>query len=203
MPMISDGSESPRIQVRASAPLELMWIVHDCEASHPLDGPLASLEDLRQRFGDRLRGFWDDGVRGFAELVVLAERSGTLYDLDLDRFFANLDDAAERVGRPTLLSEPAGDRRVLHARLERLRADAGLRAAYRSLLVDAWEAVREEWETVGSAAVVKAADDWQRQLDEGTNYRQLLERPRLWPNRTELEELADNAAIEGRMVFAP
>ena len=56
---------------------------------------------------------------------------------------------------------------------------------------------------MGSAAVVKAADDWQRQLDEGTNYRQLLERPRLWPNRTELEELADNAAIEGRMVFSP
>src|SRR5438270_8971134 len=153
MPMISDGSESPRIQVRASAALELMWIVHDCEASHPLDGPLASLENLRQRVGERLRGFWDDGVRGFTELVVLAERSGTLFDLDLDRFFASLDDAAERGGRPSLLSEPASDRRLLHTRLERLRADAGLRAAYRAMLVDAWDAVREEWETVGRAAV--------------------------------------------------
>jgi len=203
MPMISDGSESPRIQVRASAPLELMWIVHDCEANHPLDGPLASLEDLRQRVGDRLRTFWDDGVRGFTELVVLAERGGTLFDLDLDRFFASLDEAVERDGRPSLLSEPASDRRLLHARLERLRSDAGLRAAYTSMLVDAWEAVREEWETVGRPAVLKTADEWQRQLDEGTNYRQLLERPRLWPNRSELEELSDNAAIEGRMVFPP
>src|SRR5947209_6820896 len=105
MPMISDGTETPRIQVRPSAPLELMWIVHDCEANHPLDGPLASLENLRARVGERLRNFWGDGVRGFTEAVVLAERGGTLFDLDLDRFFASLDHAVPLAGHPSLLSE--------------------------------------------------------------------------------------------------
>src|SRR5262252_7873473 len=119
MPMISDGTEAPRVQVCASAPLELMWIVHDCEASHTLEGPLSSLEDLRQRLGARLQSFWGDGVRGFTETVVLAERSGTLFDTDLDRFFARFDDAADADAHPSLLSEPLADRRLLHARLER------------------------------------------------------------------------------------
>ena len=157
MPMISEGTETPRIQVRASAPLELMWIVHDCEASHALEGPLASLENLRLRMGPRLRTFWGDGVRGFTEAVVLAERSGTLFDLDLDRFFAGLDAAVELAGRPSLYSEPASDRRIYLTRLERLRTDPALRAAYRDLLAEAWESVREEWDTVGRPAAVKAA----------------------------------------------
>jgi DNA-binding transcriptional ArsR family regulator len=203
MPMISDGTEAPRVQVRASAPLELMWLVHDCEASHTLEGPLATLEEVRRRFGERFKAFWADGVRGFVETVVLAERGGTLYDVDLDRFFDTLDEAVKLDGRPTLLSEPLADRRLLHARLERLREDAELRAAYKALLVEAWGAVREDWETAGRPAVLRAAEEWQRRIDAGANFRELLERPRIWPNRPELEELADQSAIDGRLVFSP
>jgi DNA-binding transcriptional ArsR family regulator len=201
--MISDGAEAPRIEVRASAPLELMWIVHDCEAHHELSGPLSSLEELRGRMGDRFRSFWGDGVRGFTEAVVLAERSGTLYDLDLDRFFSGLDTAAAVTRAPSLLSEPQAERRLMHARLERLRTDPDLRADYKALLTEAWEAVRPEWEAAGRPAAEKAAEEWQRAIDEGINYRQLLERPRIWPNRPELEEIADIAAAEGRLVFSP
>jgi DNA-binding transcriptional ArsR family regulator len=142
-------------------------------------------------------------VRGFTEAVVLAERNGTLYDLDLDRFFAEFDSAIAVTRTPSLLSEQQTERRLLHARLERLRTEPDLRAAYRALLSEAWELVRAEWETTGRPAVEKAAEDWQRAIDEGTNYRQLLERPRIWPNRPELEELADIGAAEGRMVFSP
>ncbi len=203
MPMISEGAEAPRVEVRASAPLELMWIVHDCEAGHELEGTLASLEELRRSLGAQLKAFWGDGVRGVAEAVVLAERSGTLFDLDLDRFFARLDEAALVDSRPSLLSEPVHERRLIHARLERLRTEPDLRDSYRALLNEAWEAVRDEWETTGRAAVVKTAAEWTARLAEGQNYRQLLERPRIWPNRPELEELSDVAAIEGRMVFSP
>src|SRR5690348_8092408 len=105
MPMISDGSRTPRLEVRPSAPLELMWVFHDCEARHALEGPLSSLETLRQERGEEFKRFWDDGVRGFAELVILAERSDTLFDLDLDRFFARLEaTAAVPMPAPSLLS---------------------------------------------------------------------------------------------------
>src|SRR5256885_2247930 len=203
MPMISDGSEAPRVQVRGSAPLELMWIVHDCEAGHELEGPLASLEELRQRMGSRLKSLWGDGVRGYAEAVVLAERSDTLYDLDLDRFLAGFDAPSRMDATPSLLSEPPAERRLFHARLERLRTDPALRIAYRDLLSEAWEAVRVEWETVGRPAVVKTVGEWQRRLDDGENYRQLLERPRIWPNRPGLEGMCDQSAVEGRLTFSP
>jgi|SRR5581483_5322194 len=203
MPMISEGSDSPAVQVRGSAPLELMWVVHNCEAGHALEGSMATIEPLRQRFGPRFRDFWEDGVRGFTEAVVLAERGGTLFDLDLDRFFATLDTAVTLDGRPSLLSEPMADRRLLQARLERLRTEPALRAEYGALLAEVWESVREEWETEGRPAVERAAEEWARRLDAGEGYRQLLERPRIWPSRPELEELSDVAAVEGRMVFSP
>ncbi|HLZ94992.1 MAG TPA: metalloregulator ArsR/SmtB family transcription factor [Candidatus Dormibacteraeota bacterium] len=204
MPMISDGSRAGAIEVRPSAALELMWVFHDCEAGHSLEGPLSSLEGLRTERGQEFREFWDDGVRGFTELVVLAQRSGTLFDLDLERFFAELDQAAlSDQPSPSLLSETPFERRALEARLRRLRTEAGVRADYKQLLRDAWDHVLPEWEALGRPAVVKAATDWRSRLDRGDSFRSLLERPRIWPGRPEIEDLADGAAAEGRLVMSP
>jgi DNA-binding transcriptional ArsR family regulator len=203
MPVISEGLESIPVQVRASAPLELMWVVHDCEASHALEGPLSTLEGLRVELGPELRSFWGDGVRGFTEAVVLAERSGTMFDLDLDRFFDRLDEAAQSTGVPSLESETASERRALQARLERLRTDAALRAAYRALLMSAWASVRAEWDLLGRPAVEKAAADWTARLAGGASYSALLERSRIWPGRPELDEIADTAAGNGHLVLSP
>ncbi len=203
MPMISEGAETDQILVRPSAPLELMWLVHDCEGSHRLDGPLASLEALRVEVGPKLRSFWGDGVRGFTEAVVLAQRSGTMLDLDLDRFFARLDEAASVAALPSMQSETTAERRAIYSRLERLRTDAALRAGYSALLKTLWEAVREEWDGIGRAAVEKAAADWTSRLADGAPFRSLLERPRIWPGRPELEEMADASAADGRLVLSP
>jgi len=203
MPMISQGAEPAPALARASAPLELMWLVHDCEARHPLEGPLASLEPMRSQLGPRLRAFWDDGVRGFTETVVLAHRSGTMFDPDLERFFARLDDAASMPGLPSLKSEAPPDRQAFHARLERLRTDLAVRADYRELLESAWGLVRTEWETAGRHAVEDAAADWEARIAGGASYFTLLERPRIWPGRPELEALADAAAEEGKLVLSP
>jgi DNA-binding transcriptional ArsR family regulator len=203
MPMISEGAEPAPVQVRPSAPLELMWLVHDCEAGRPLEGPLSSLEPLRSELGPRLKSFWGDGVRGFTEAVVLAQRSGTIFDLDLERFFARLDEASMAPGLPSLESETAAERSAFHARLECLRTDSRLRADYRALLMSAWGLVRTEWETVGRPAVERAAADWGARIASGSSYFSLLERPRIWPGRPELEELADAAVEDGRLVLSP
>ena len=203
MPMISEGSEPASVLVRPSAPLELMWLVHDCEAGHPLEGPLASIEPVRRRLGPKLREFWADGVRGFTEAVVLAQRSGTIYDVDLDRFFVRLDEAAASDAPPSLGSETPAERRAIKTRLDRLRTDAGLRTAYRELLLALWEPVRPEWESEGRPAVLRAAAEWARRLEEGAAFRSLLERPRLWPGRPEIDELVDGAAAAGRLVVSP
>ncbi|HEX7262993.1 MAG TPA: metalloregulator ArsR/SmtB family transcription factor [Candidatus Dormibacteraeota bacterium] len=204
MPIMEEPTEVPRMRVSPSAPLELMWILHNLQAKHVLGGPYSSLEPLRAGLKERLTSFWGDGVRGFTETIVISERSGTTLDLDLHDFFARLDEAVEmRGGMPSLLTERPSERTALEGRLRRLREDPVLRERYRSLLLSAWEPVRPEWEAIGRGAVVAAAADWDRRLSEGADYHTLLERTRMWPGRPELDELASAAAAEGRVVLSP
>src|ERR671936_808221 len=51
------------VQVAASAPLELRWLLHFMESSHSHEGAFASLEPLRQRFGPELTALRADGLR--------------------------------------------------------------------------------------------------------------------------------------------
>ena len=204
MPIMEEPAEGPRVRVSPSAPLELMWILHNVQAKHVLSGPYSSLEPLRSELKDRLTSFWADGVRGFTETIVLSERSGTTLDLDLDRFFERLYEAVEmKGGMPSLLTERPSERTALEVRLQSLRDDPDLLKRYRALLLSIWEQVRTEWESIGRASVVAAAADWDRRLSEGADYHTLLERTRMWPGRPEMDELASATAAEGRLVLSP
>jgi DNA-binding transcriptional ArsR family regulator len=204
MPILEEVAEATRVRVSASAPLELMWILHNLQAKHVLSGPYASLERLRGDMQPKVASFWADGVRGYTETIVLAERSGTTLDLDLDRYFERLDEAIEMVdGGLSLLSERPTERVAFQTRVKRLREDRALRAKYRSLLLSVWEPLRAEWEASGRRAAGDAAIEWARMLEDGAGYRTLLDRPHVWPGRPELEELAESALAEGRMVLSP
>jgi DNA-binding transcriptional ArsR family regulator len=204
MPILEDNAAGA-IQVAPSAALELMWVVHFAEADHEHEGALAALDALRTEVGPALSRLWDDGLSQYAtEVVVLAERAGALRDLDLQRFFGRIDDAiAERADVPSLLSERPAERRVVVERLDRLRTDPRLRARYIELLTTLWTAVRGEWEREGRAAVTAEAQRWARALRDGVNYKDLLELPRLWASRPELDGMADAAAAEGNLVLTP
>ena len=204
MPIQSERVPTVSIQVVPSAALELMWVLHGAGADHVLEGRFASTEPVRLAFAPTLRSFWGDGVRGFGEMVVLAERSDSLHDADIHGFFAGAERAAaSSAPTPSLLSESHAERTAIENRLAALRADPKVRARYISLLKEVWGAVRIEWEETGRAAVIAATRDWQRQLAEGISFRDLLQRTRLWPGRSDLEGLAEAAAAEGRMVLTP
>jgi len=204
MPILEEVGEATRVRVSASAPLELMWILHNLQAKHVLSGPYASLERLREDMQPKVASFWADGVRGYTETIVLAERSGTTLDLDLDRFFAKLDEAIEMTdGGLSLLSERPSERNALQTRVRRLREDRALRGKYRSLLLSAWEPLQAEWESAGRRAAGDAVIQWTRMLEEGAGYRTLLDRPHVWPGRPELDDLSESALADGRLVLSP
>jgi hypothetical protein len=184
MPMLQESVNTKTITVAGSAPFELMWILHCGQADHKLTGPFASLESIRTECGPALNSFWDDGLRGSPEVVALAYMSDTLLDLDLEAFFGRLGGTARRQApTPSLLSETPSERAFIAGRLELLRSDSALRARYVALMKDVWEGVRPEWESSGRPAVLAAAEDWRRRLADGTAYKVLLERPRLWLGR--------------------
>jgi DNA-binding transcriptional ArsR family regulator len=204
MPVQVESRQALSTQVVPSAALELMWVLHNATADHVLEGRFASLEPVRVALGPALKSFWSDDFRGFTEMVVLAQRSGTLRELDIDAFFARLDRAAASVAEtPSLLSESPAERVAIGRRLDLLRTDARLRAGYAALLEKVWSSVKTEWESAGRPAVVSAARDWQRRLEQGVSYMELLQRRRLWPSRPELDELAEADAAEGRLVISP
>jgi DNA-binding transcriptional ArsR family regulator len=192
------------VRVSPSAPLELMWVLHNFQAKHVLSGPYSALEPYRHDLGPKLRSFWADGVRGFTETIVLSERSQTTLDLDLDRFFNRLDDAIQMPeGGLSLLTESAPDRATIAGRIRRLRDDHDLKDRYRALVRSVWQPLRKEWESTGRKVVSDAALDWKRRVDDGTPYMTLLDREQLWSGRPELDQLADSAAAEGRLVLSP
>src|SRR6266581_173024 len=204
MPIMERTPEQPSIRVAPSAPLELMWVLHNCQSKHLLGGTYVSMEPVRERFAQELKSFWEDGVRGFTEAMVLAQWGGTELDLDLDRFFATLDAVAAKGGdAATLLSESPSERRAFTARLERLRTDAELRSRYHALLLAVWKPLAEEWRETGCPASVAEAAAWSKRLAAGEDFRALIEHKRIWPGRTEMDDLANAAHAEGRMVLSP
>jgi len=198
--------QTPTIQVAPSAVLELMWVLHFAQAHHEHEGLFASLDSLRGRFGPQIREQMADGLtQNAAELVVLGHRSHTLRDLDLSRFFDRIESAmTEQSEPPALLSEAPAERKIVRARLERLRTDQALRKRYVELMSAVWQAVEPEWEREGREAVIAAAQRWTQALEEeGATYRGLLGLTRLWPGRPELDEMADAAAAQGDLVLNP
>src|SRR5258708_10102230 len=187
MPIQSERVPTVSIQVVPSAALELMWVLHGAGADHVLRGAFGAREPVRLAFAATLRSFWGDGVRGFGEMVVLAERSDSLHDADIHGFFAGAERAAaSSAPTPSLLSESHAERTAIENRLAALPANPKVRSRYISLLKEVWGAVRVEWEETGRAAVIAATRDWQRQLAEGSSFRYLLHRPPLLPRLSHL-----------------
>ena len=202
------SSEAPRrpIRVAPSATLELMWVMHFAEANHEHVGAFAALDPVRRRLGPELTRLRQDGLRQYSgEMLVLAHRSGTLLDLDLDRFFDRLEDAIlDSSPVPTFHTESADEVRVATERLARLRSDPVLRRGYIAVLRDLWNAVEGEWRRDGKSAVIAEADRWTRALAQGVPYRQILETPaHLWDTRPDIDALADQAAGAGDLVLTP
>src|SRR2546421_4667826 len=204
MPAQDETGES-RIQVAPSAPFELMWVLHFAQAGHAHEGAFAALEPIRRSLGPELTRLRGDGMARYStELIVLAQRSGTLLDLDLRRFFARIEAAvADPSEAPSLLSESPAEIEVTRARLAKLRTDATMRKRYIELLAQMWSSVESSWEEEGRPAVVAEAQRWARALDEGVAYRQLLGMRSLWVSRPQVDAIADTAASEGKLILTP
>jgi DNA-binding transcriptional ArsR family regulator len=147
--------------VKSSLVMELVWAL----MVHEGDPDPESYPARAQRFGaapgleDRIAGFWGDGDPCFTELFIVAERAGVLFESDVDRLWAGLEEGATAVpGMEAMSSETAADRQRFRARLDRLRQDDEVRSAWLQLVRDVWGAVSAQWRRDGRHAV--GAYEW-------------------------------------------
>ncbi len=210
MPFDEDGglALATSTRVEPSAAAELFWaFLYLTRKRHPQQGRLAphltALRADQPELIDRAREFWGDGLADYAELFVLAERSGTLDDDEIEPFLDRLDETARAGGEhPGLTSETEAERHIVVRRLDRLRADAALRERYARLLGDVWDVLRPDWEGEGRRAVQATARSWRTRLEDGLTATALLPvdhigRQERWSG------IVEEAAARGTLSVAP
>jgi DNA-binding transcriptional ArsR family regulator len=188
MPLIHEDlprSGALQVSVSASAAIEIEWALasgdrDDFRRDHPgLDAVYANHPDLQTRVGS----LWGqdeliapDGH--FLELMVLAHHGGLLFSTDADALVDRLDELCTTLPATALdlplYSETEESRAAVRSRLARLAADPELRSRYVALVADMWEAMRQEWELSGRAAVEAAVAARRRVQANGADWHEVV-----------------------------
>jgi DNA-binding transcriptional ArsR family regulator len=157
----------------------------------------------RPELVDRVSNFWSDGYDEWTEIVLVAQRSGTLLDERVTRFFDRLDGVLrEDVFVPELPSERMEVRGIVEDRLRKLRTSPEMRARYVALLRDVWTAIEPLWESVGRPTAMTMAAGWRERLAERPEIAPLLPRGH-WAVREQYQALVDRALRRGEVVLTP
>jgi DNA-binding transcriptional ArsR family regulator len=173
MPLAEDLPQARRrtVVVEPSPALELFGVTLGLHTgrkhrAHPLFDP----QDPRAaELARRVREFWPDEVHGFAELLVVAQSGGLLFEPDVNRLLAGLPEALRRDDghEPDLASETPEYRGSLLVRMEWLRRRPSVRRRWIELLGDLWAEVRQSWEREGRRRVAEACLTVRRRLEQG------------------------------------
>ena len=193
---------TPGVTVSTSAAVELSWqVMSISELSKHTSSDEEQVASLRAEYPElvrRIETFWpEEGFWG--ELLVIADRSGTLLDPDPA---ALLDFIVGGVGEGpvNLETENEHDRAAIIDRLDRLARDARLRKRYVEVLRDLWEAVGNRF---GDQADAEAtAVTWRERLAAGASPVDLLSDKHV-ARRPEWARSIRDAARNGTLVMTP
>ena len=193
---------TPGVTVSTSAAVELSWqVMSISELSKHTSSDEEQVASLRAEYPElvrRIETFWpEEGFWG--ELLVIADRSGTLLD---PAPAALLDFIVDGVGEGpvNLETENEHDRAAIIDRLDRLARDARLRKRYVEVLRDLWEAVGNRF---GDQADAEAtAVTWRERLAAGASPVDLLSDKHV-ARRPEWARSIRDAARNGTLVMTP
>ena len=167
-----------------SAPSELAWLFdllsQTARYAEPalaeLDGSLLpGIRAMRSGVFERAHRLWGDGLAGCPELIPLAELTDCLVGDGMERLFASLEHRLiDSPSELELLTESRADRIAIIKRLARVRRDASLRGAYRTLLREIWQMAAPVWRQTGHRVVLEACGAWKNRLGSGSGIEALV-----------------------------
>ena len=132
------------VLVQSSLAMEIGWVLWRLERAHTLDdrSALGPAGDAPVRLIRRAGRFWEDGVAGFTEVLVVAHRAGVLFETEVDALLSALAVVQIEDTLIGLASERPDERISIAQRLQDITHDETRRTAYLSLIADvgAWVA---------------------------------------------------------------
>ncbi|HTX62762.1 MAG TPA: metalloregulator ArsR/SmtB family transcription factor [Acidimicrobiales bacterium] len=178
-----------RTSVRASAAIELEWVLHsamreDFRADHPALRALYDVE--RPDLLAAVAAMWSDTAisseeasahGGFTELVLVAHQGDLLFGEDAPALLDALPDLCASVPttveRWPLLAETDEDRRIALHRLTRLRRSSEVQKRYVDLVRNVWDAASVWWARDGRGAVAETVEEKAAMISRGAGWRDL------------------------------
>ena len=188
--------------VSTSAAVELTWLVMSIsEVSKHTSSDEEQVAAVRAEYPElieRIEKFWPD-TGWWGELLVIADRSGTLLDPDptalLDAILAGIPD-----GPVALETENEQDRAAIITRLDRLTGDAKLRKRYVAVLRELWDVTLGRFGDQADAEATAAT--WRERLAAGATPTDLLSDKHVG-RRPEWINAIRDAARKGTLVLTP
>jgi DNA-binding transcriptional ArsR family regulator len=204
MPMESDTTTAvaaePGVVIGYSAAVELTWILMSVLGKHTSadEAEVAALRAEHPELVARVASFWED-TAWWGELLVIADRTGTILDPEPERLFARLLEGVGD-GPASLETESDEDRAAVLARLERLGGDARLRRRYVDLLRELWAAAEGRFGSPADAEATVVA--WRERLAAGATPLELLPEKHV-ARRPEWAKSVRDATRNGTLVLSP
>jgi DNA-binding transcriptional ArsR family regulator len=204
MPMESDTTTAvaaePGVVIGYSAAVELTWILMSVLGKHTSadEAEVAALRAEHPELVARVASFWED-TAWWGELLVIADRIGTILDPEPERLFARLLEGVGD-GPASLETESDEDRAAVLARLERLGGDARLRRRYVDLLRELWAAAEGRFGSPADAEATVVA--WRERLAAGATPLELLPEKHV-ARRPEWAKSVRDATRNGTLVLSP
>jgi len=190
----------PGVVIGYSAAVELTWILMSVLGKHTSEdeAEVAALRAEHPELVARVASFWED-TAWWGELLVIADRTGTLLDPEQERLFARLLEGVGD-GPASLETESDEDRAAVLARLERLGGDARLRRRYVDLLRELWAAAEGRFGSPADAEATVVA--WRERLAAGATPLELLPEKHV-ARRPEWAKSVRDATRNGTLVLSP
>ena len=191
------------VLVQPSLLMEIGWVLWSLERAHRLDdrSPLGPASGAPSRLIGRAGRFWNDGVAGFTEIGILADRAGVLFEPQLDRIISALSKVEIEDGSIGLSSERPDERVALALRMKRISSDATCRAEYLALVAEVGSWVAVGMEEQGNRLVAQECARVRQALERGLPLNAVV-RPEA-ASCLGLEPLVTAALASGQLIVSP
>lgn len=191
------------IRIEPAPVVELFWVLHDLALGKPHhEHPVFHDRGLAER-AQAFASPSPNVCYGFDELLILSGANDLLTTTDVDGLIERMPELAQMPERPFALATETEETR-LHslAQLAALRGDAALRATFQALLRDAWDAIRETWETEAEAATERTSAALRARAAQTTDLADLIG-PRHWVLEERFRPLLDAAMARREALIVP